>query len=191
MIWRSVGEVGVGLFGSAHVRLGNDFAERRAAAVVVNVGLGGGFGEAFMQIFGGVFFKMEARDADALLCAFMIDLDPAICGEGQLVLRDLVALGQIGIEIVFAGEARMLVDGAIQGERGAHGQFDSAFVQNRQRAGQAEADRAHIRVGRIAEAVGAGAENLGVGQKLDVDFQADDGLVFREDLGGDGGLFWR
>ena len=83
----------------------------------------------------------------------------------------------------------MLVDRTIQRERGAHGQFDGAFVQDRQSAGQAEADRANICVGRIAKAVRAGAENFGVGQKLDVDFQADDGLVFREDFGGDGRLF--
>ncbi len=41
--------------------------------------------------------------------------------------------------------------------------------------------------GASPKPVGAGAENFGVGQKLDMDFQADDGLVFREDLGGDGG----
>jgi hypothetical protein len=85
----------------------------------------------------------------------------------------------------------MFVNGAIQRERGAHGEFDGAFVQNRQSARKAEADRANVGVGRIAEAVCAGTENLGVGQKLDVDFQADDGLVFREDLGGDGGYLLR
>ena len=141
-----------------------------------------------MQILGGVFFEMQARDADALLRAIVIDLDPAIRCEGKFVLGDLIALGQIGIEIIFAGEARMFVDGTVQGKRGAHGQFDGAFVQNWQRAGETEADRADIRVGRVAEAVGASAENLGVGQKLDVDFQADDRLVLREDLGGDGRL---
>ena len=36
------GEVGVGLFGRAHVRLGNNFAEGRAAAIVVDVGFVGG-----------------------------------------------------------------------------------------------------------------------------------------------------
>src|SRR2546427_324012 len=34
------GEIGVGLLGRADVRLGNNFDERRAAAVVVDIGLG-------------------------------------------------------------------------------------------------------------------------------------------------------
>ena len=141
-----------------------------------------------MQRFAGVFFEMKARDADALFLAVVIDLDPAVGGEREFVLRDLVALGQIGIEIIFAGEARMFVNGAVQGERGAHGHFHGALVQNRQRAGQAEADGTDIGIGRIAEMRGAAAEDFGVGQKLDVDFQADDGLVFGEEFGGHGGF---
>src|SRR5580704_11997946 len=85
-------EISVGLFGSTHVRLGNNFAKGRAAAVVVDVGLSGGFREAFMQIFCSVFFEMETRYPDSFLCALMIDFDPAIGGEGQFVLRDLIAL---------------------------------------------------------------------------------------------------
>ncbi len=52
------GEVGVGLLGCAHVRLGDDFAERGAAAVVVDVCLLGGLREAFVKIFCGVFFQV-------------------------------------------------------------------------------------------------------------------------------------
>ena len=143
-----------------------------------------------MQVFGGVFFEMKARDADALLCTAVVDFDPATGGEGQLVLGDLVAFGQIGIEIIFAGKTRMSVDGAVQRKRGAHGQFDGALVQNRQRARQAEADGTDISVWRIAEVSGAAAENLGVRQKLDVDFQTDDGLVFCEHFGGEGRRLW-
>src|SRR5207245_4403650 len=86
------GEVGVGLVGRAHVRVGNDFAERSAAAVVVNVGLGGGLREALVKIFRGVFLEMEARDADTFSCARRggqagdFDLEMAVGGEGQFVV---------------------------------------------------------------------------------------------------------
>jgi len=144
-----------------------------------------------VQILGGVFFEMEAGDADALLCTAVIDFDPAVGGQRQFVLGDLVAFGQIRIEIILASEARMLVDGAVQCQRGAHGQFDGAFVQNRKGAGESKAYGTDIRIGRIAEVGRAAAENLGVRQKLDVDLQADDGLVFREQFGSDGRLFLR
>ena len=113
------GEVGVGLFGRAHVGLGDDFGERGAAAVVVDVGLGGGLREAFVEIFGGVFFDVEARDADAFFCAGDFDFDVAAGGEREFELGDLVALGEVGVEIIFAGEAGVFVDGAVEGERGA------------------------------------------------------------------------
>jgi len=60
MIWRSRWKVGVGLLGGAHVGLGHDFAERCATTIVVNVGLGGGLREAFVEILGGVFFEVQA-----------------------------------------------------------------------------------------------------------------------------------
>ncbi len=133
---------------------------------------------------------MEARDADALGRARDFDVEKAAGGERQFVLGDLVALGQIGIEIVFAGEPRMLVDRAIEGKRGAHGHLDGALVQNGKRARKAEADGADVSVRRIAEPRGAAAEDLRFGEELDVDFKTDDGLVFRQDFGRDRHGLW-
>ena len=50
----------------------------------------------------GVFFEVDADDADLLGAALAVDLDPAALAQGLLVLRDLVALGQVGIDVVFA-----------------------------------------------------------------------------------------
>jgi len=82
----------------------------------------------------------------------------------------------------------MLVNSAIDGQRGAHSHFDGAFVENGERAGEAEADRKHVGVRRIAKPRGAAAENLGFGEELDVDFQADDWLVLGEQFGRHGGF---
>ena len=133
---------------------------------------------------------MEARDADAFFCAVDCDLEPASGGERQFVLRNLIALGEVRVEIVFAGEAGMVVYGAVQGERGTYGHFNGALVEHGQSTGEAEADRADVGVGRIAKAGGAAAEDFCAREELDVDLEADDGLVFGEHVGGDGGGLW-
>ena len=175
-------EIGVSLFGRAHVGLGDDFGERRAAPVVVDVGLGGGLRETFVKIFGGVFLDVETRDTDAFFNAGDFDFDVADGGEWELELGNLISLGKVGVEIIFAGEARMFVNGAVEGEGCAGRHLDDALVQDRQRAGQAEADRAGVGVGSVAEARGAGAEDFRFGQELGVDFEADDGLVLGQHL---------
>ena len=84
----------------------------------------------------------------------------------------------------------MVVNGAIQGERGAHGHFDGTLVEHGESAGEAEADGADVGVWGIAETRGTAAEDFCAREELDVDFQADDGLVFREHVGSDGGGLW-
>jgi hypothetical protein len=104
-------------------------------------------------------------------------------GEGLIELGDLVALGQVGVEVIFAGEDGAFPDLAVEGERGEGGEFDGALVENGERSGEAEADRADVGVGRSAEFVGAAAEGLGLGEELDVDLETDDRLVFGADFG--------
>src|SRR5690606_5672210 len=91
-------------------------------------------------------------------------------------LRDLVALGQVGIEVVLARENAGLVHLATERQRRARGQGDGPLVGHRQRARKPEADRADVRVRRGAEAGGAAAEHLGAGEELDVHLEPDDGL---------------
>ncbi len=178
------GEVSVGLVGRAHVRFGNDFAEGRTAAIEVHVSFVRGLRQAVVEGLAGVFLEMEARDADAFCFAAVFNFKPAAGSEGEFVLGNLVALGKIGVEVIFAGEAGMLVDRAIQRQRRAYAHFDGAPVEDRQRARESEADGTRIGVGLIAKTRGTSAEDFGFGQKLGVDLQADDGLVLGEELGG-------
>ena len=53
-----------------------------------------------------------------------LDFDVAVLGERLIELRDLVALRQVGIEVVLAGEDRALAHLAVQGSRGQHGKLD-------------------------------------------------------------------
>jgi hypothetical protein len=108
--------VGHGLGGGAHVRLGDDLQQRRAGAVEVDAGHAV---EVFVQRLAGVLFQVGAGDADGLGRVADLDVEAAALDDGQLELADLVALGQVGVEVVLAGED---VDGV---ELGADGQAEA------------------------------------------------------------------
>ena len=133
-----------------------------------------------VRVFAGVLFQVSAVDADALDAAVgQLDLYPAVAAQGQLVLGDLIALGQVRVVVVLAREDRGLRDLAVERQPRADGGFDRSAVADRQRAGQAQAGRAGVRIGRRALIVGAAAaEHLRIRQQLCVDFHAHDDVVF-------------
>ena len=55
-------------------------------------------------------------------------------GQRLIVLRNLIALGQIGIKIILARESRECVDAAMHRERGLYRHLDRLPVEHRQRA---------------------------------------------------------
>ena len=68
------------------------------------------------------------------------------------------------------------MDRAAERQRGARGELHGAAVQDRQRPGQPEADGTERGVRLGAEPRAAAAEDLGGGQQLRVDLEADDRL---------------
>src|SRR5215469_14557314 len=127
-----------------------------------------------MQALAGVFFQMHACDANALASASLRgDFDVAVLGKRLVVLRDLVALGEIGIEVILAGKDRVLANLAVEGHRREYREFHRQSIEHRESAWQPEAHRTNIRVRRIAELRRAAAENLAFGQKMYVIFQPD------------------
>jgi hypothetical protein len=125
----------------------------------------------------------DARDPDALADAVHLDLQPAVAGERQVVLRYLVALHQVGVGVVLAVELGVLRDLAVEGQRGHDGVLDGLLVDGGQDTGHAQADGTDVGVGGGGGVVGAAAtEHLAAGGELRVHLHADDGLV----LGGDG-----
>ena len=105
-------------------------------------------------------------------------------GQRLVVLRDLVALGQVGIEIILACKNRSLVDAALQRHRRQRGELHDLLVEHGQRARHAKADWADIRIWWRPKPRGTRAKNLGCRQELNVDFQPDDWLILR--VGGNG-----
>jgi hypothetical protein len=79
-------------------------------------------------------------------------VDVAVLAQRLVVLRDLIALGQIRIEVVLAREPRARADLRARSRRRAcTASSSAASVEHRQRAGQPEHERIGQRVGRRAE----------------------------------------
>src|SRR5581483_4231572 len=126
----------------------------------------------------GVLLQMRAVDAHALGAVAARDLEPAVHVEREVVLRDLVALRQVGVHVILAVELRVLGHLAVEREARGDRELDRAPVRDRERARQTQADRAHERVRRRPEPLrAAGAEHLRRGPELDVRLDADDELV--------------
>ena len=131
-----------------------------------------------------VLLHVHARDADlarshAALATRdsgvgEINLERAAEGERAVVLADLVALREIRVEVVLAGEDARLLHLAAEGERRGDGHAHGLRVEHGQRAREAEAHRARARVRRLAEARLARAERLRPREQLRVHLEADD-----------------
>ena len=103
----------------------------------------------------------------------------AALGERAIELADLVALRQIGVEVVLAREDGGLPQVAVEGESQRGREVDRLTVQERQRSGIPETDRTDQGVGIGAETVLTAAEDLAAGLQMDMDFQPDDRLPCR------------
>src|SRR5437899_4705570 len=118
---------------------------------------------------------MRAPDADALSA---LQLQPAVDGEREVVLRDLITLRQIGIHVVLAVELGVIGRLAVQREPRRDRELDRATVRHGQRTGKSKADWANERVRRRTEPARlAAAEHLRLGVELDVRLDPDDELV--------------
>src|SRR5207302_11515380 len=101
----------------------------------------------------------------------------AVAAHREVVLADLVALGEVGVEVVLAVELGELLDLAVERHGRGQEQLDRPAVDDRQAARQPEADGAGVGVRGLAEVVGAAAaEHLGPRRQLDMDLHPDHGF---------------
>ena len=105
------------------------------------------------------------------------DLQPAVLHHGHGALGDLVALGQVRIEVLLPVEGAPGLDLAVEPQSQRDGHLHGRVVDRGQGARKAQADRAGPAVGGPAVAVLAGAEHLGPGEQLDMHLQPDDRFV--------------
>ena len=137
-----------------------------------------GVRQPVMQRLARVLFHVDPRQADDRRPRAGRERDAASGREGPLVLRNLVALGQVRIEVVLAREDRPRLHRAPERERRAHRQLDRAPVEHRQRARQTRGtpDRRCV-FGGAPNAVEHPQKILVAVSSCAWIFEADDGLV--------------
>ena len=123
-------QVSVSFFRGAHIRFRYDFDQWRSLTVQIDIGIA----VRSVHIFAGIFFKMDALDADLFLDAFHFDFNPAVMADRVIQLRNLVRFRIVRIEVVFAVEVRFSRDFTVQSQSGLHAEFDCALVDDRQDA---------------------------------------------------------
>jgi hypothetical protein len=156
---------------ATHVGFGDDFQQRRAGAVEVDAGLAL---IVLVQRLAGVFFEVRACQVHLVRLVADEELDRAALHHRRFVLADLVALGQVWVEIVLAREDRQRRDGRPHRQAEADRTLDRAAVHHRQRAGKRQIDRRGLRIRRGTEGGGRAAEYLRLRRELRVGLQADD-----------------
>src|SRR5258706_11925391 len=156
----------------AHVRLGHDLHQGDARTVEIDETV---VGMLVVQAFARVLLQMQPLNADPDGFAVLeVDQDLALAHNGVLVLADLIALGQVGIEIILAVEQRAQVDLGLEPQPGAHRLLDAFFIDHGQHAGETGVNEGDMAVGFAAEFGGGAGKQLGIGKDLGMDFHADD-----------------
>ncbi len=144
--------------------------------------------EVLVQRFAGVFFEVRAHQAHRLFLVAQEEFDRAALHHRDLELADLVALGQVGVEVVLAGKNAARRHMGTNGQAELDGAFDRALVHHRQCAGQRQVHRAGLRVRLGTEGGGGTAENLALGGELGMGFKADDDFITRHQRAGGAAL---
>src|SRR5439155_19694509 len=124
--------------GRAHVRLADDLEEWDARAVEVDERV---FAARVLAVLQRSRVLLEMRPGDAHALARW-ELEPSLHVQGKVVLRDLVALREIGVEVILPVELRVLGLRAVQREAGVDGKLDRSPVWDRECSRKAETNRA-------------------------------------------------
>src|SRR5713101_9155644 len=94
-----------------------------------------------MHFFTGIFFEVQPCDVDLLrppldgVARFVTfcshDLKLAVDRKGLIELRDLIALWQVRVEVIFAGKNRLMIDAQSESEGRTGAEFNSSAVYDR------------------------------------------------------------
>jgi len=118
---------------------------------------------------------MQPLDADGeTLPVFEVDRHSPFADDRLLVLADLIALRQVGIEIVLPVEHRLQIDRRLEPQPGAYRLPHAFGVDNRQHTWHRGIDQRHVTVGRATEFRRGAREQLRVRGDLRMHLHADD-----------------
>ncbi len=133
--------------------------------------------EVFVQRFARVFFQMRTHQANGFLFIAHKERHLATLHHRNFKLADLITLGQIGVEIIFARKNTLLCNVRAHRQAQFNGALYRTFVHHGQRARQGQIDRTSLRVGLCTKRCGSAAENFALRRKLGMCFKANDHFV--------------
>jgi hypothetical protein len=122
----------------------------------------------------GVLLEVRANDPNGSIALALGHRERAARAQRNVVLGDLVALREVGIEVVLAVEERVLGDLAPQREPEFDRRFDRGTVRHRQRTRMREADGTGVGVRLASPSRRTRAEHLRSRLQLHVDLEPDD-----------------
>jgi hypothetical protein len=79
----------------------------------------------------GVFLDVDAGDPGAAERSSRLEFKVTTDAERQIVLRNLVSLGEIGVDVVLAVEFTERRDFAVEGETGQDAELDRGAIDDR------------------------------------------------------------
>ena len=172
-----------GFGGAADVWPGNHLDQWDARAVEVEQSRFRGVNPpaiADVSRFAGVLLHVGTLDADPSGLTVDRDIEVAVMTDRDVELGDLIALGEVCVEVVLAVEDRTLRHLAIDGKADRHDPLDGLSIRNRECPRQTKTDRACVGVGLRPKLHGAATEHLRSGGELDMHLDPDHGLPGHE-----------
>ena len=141
-----------------------------------------------MAQFACVLFQVGPSNSDGSGARFGFNFNGAADAKGQVVLADLVSLGEIGIEVVLSVPFAEVWNIRSQSNADHHGKLNCFSVEHRKGPGQGHGDRIHQCVRRGIPPVGMGqtwgrGEVFALGGQFKVNFHTHHGSG-RDDLHG-------
>ena len=101
-----------------------------------------------MGRFSGILLQVDAADADDTFARCGADRQASIYGQGLLILGDLIALGQVWVEVVLTLKNAGVSDLTFQCQGHPQGVFNRPLIGDRQYARHPRANRANSRIWR-------------------------------------------
>jgi len=165
------GDIGRRLLGAAQVGAADDFHQGHAGAVEID--------ETHRRVhvmngFAGVLFKVNPLDPHQTRDAGrQVNQHLAHSHDGMVKLADLIALRQVGVEIVLAVKGRGQVDLRLQAQPGAHRLFNAKLVDHRQHPRHRGIDEGDVRIRLGPDLCGRPREQFGPAGDLGVNLHPD------------------
>ena len=115
-----------------------------------------------------ILFHMNSGQTKCFRALTRIDNYGSSVANGGFVLGNLVALGQVRVEVVFAGVFIVFANSAAQGQSQSGSRSNHAPVRLGEGAGQTQRNRTNLGIGGLSIAVGFGAIGFAEGAQLHV-----------------------